>query len=103
MHKDAFAGLVEKLRPLLTVERSDAVPVELQLSIFLRMAAGGSHYDVADMHGFNETHCYELFDRVTLALDTVLKLPWESSPSTSDLHTLATDFAAHTATSFVSR
>ena len=98
LSKRQFAFLAFKLHALLKPKRADGLSVNLQLSISLRMLAGGSYLDVADLHGVKDTTVHVILRRVVNAIDKVLFLPWEKEGAweANELHNLAAGFARHT-------
>ena len=69
-----FRELVEMLRPHCESDSKyhHTVSTELQLSVTLRMLAGGSYMDIRRLHGLGRSSVYAYFERVVLALDHVL-------------------------------
>ena len=79
MSKDCFGDLVRVLQPILDPTTlgsngSQRVPTELCLSLTLRIVAGGSYLDVADIHGLATTTVQKHFWRTVQALVETLTL-----------------------------
>ena len=68
---EEFNQLVDRIRPHMPAPavRGDGWPLELMLSITLRMLAGGSPSDIAHMHGmYFETQLYPIMHKVCEAI-----------------------------------
>ena len=97
--KEEFAQLVVWLRPALQGIRSTRLSVELQVSIALRLLAGGSHLDVADLHGVAEGTAEKTLDRVVKAVDELVQLPFNEPADLRNVELLdeiSAGFAEHT-------
>ena len=74
MCRELFDETLERVRPKLAMSQNHCfseqeVPPEVSLSIALRFMAGGSHLDIADLHGVDERSVYRHFHRVVDAIN----------------------------------
>lgn len=99
--RDDFAVLLELLRPHLAVDEtmsrrgSPSTPVtpELQLSMALRIFAGGSYLDIMLLHGVHRSTLYKSLWRVVDALNNTQELGLSFPINNQDgLRKLASDF-----------
>jgi hypothetical protein len=97
--KTEFDDLAKRLVPYLKGKTKRALSVELQLSITLRLLAGGSYLDVADLHGVALCTANKAYNSVLDAIDAEVQLPLSTEEDLQDpvlLEELAAGFARHT-------
>jgi hypothetical protein len=77
--KATFAHLAEQLRPKLEPRKKmgTALGTELKLSISLRILSGGSHLDVADLHGVSSQKVYAVLWETCEAIHKVIDLHYK--------------------------
>jgi hypothetical protein len=85
--KAMFTNLAELIRNMVESTRSMAgrskpIPVELQLSMALRFLAGGSVYDIVDLHGVAYSSFYRCLWRTLIAIDAALPLSFNITSDT---------------------
>ena len=95
LDKDSFQGLVERLRPHLEKNETEAkrssgegISVEMRLSITIRWLCGGAHQDICDLHGVAKPSFFGIIHETVHAIIEVEHLPLDAERLLSDVEYL---------------